>query len=161
MRKWVSLCPLILMAVGCATTDDPRHGGLFSYNRAAYEQRLEQRRQNLQALQQNQQQDKERSQELEKEIQVKQVLLDRERERIRFLDDELARLQKKVSQYQAQSNAQRVEKQRLGQEVKRLQGQIITLKNERLPAQAENEKKIESIQREIDELSKLATQLTR
>ncbi len=161
MTKRVLLCLSMVMAVGCATTDDPRQGGLFSYSPTAYERRLEQRRQNLTALQQNQREEEERSQQLESGIQTRQALLDQERERIRLLDAELARLQQHINQRQTQTAAQKAEKQRLRQELKRLQAQVSALGHESPLAQAEKESKIDSIKREIDELSKLASQLAR
>src|SRR5262245_38625337 len=114
-RMAIGLC--IVLAAGCATTDDPRQGGLFSYNPGAYEARLEQRRQNLSALQQNQQQEEEQARQLESDVQTRQAMLDWERERIRGLDDDLARLQQNINQYQARTNAQQAEKQRLGREI--------------------------------------------
>jgi peptidoglycan hydrolase CwlO-like protein len=150
----------ILLVAGCATTDDPRQGGLFSYNPGAYEARLEQRHQNLAALQENQQQEAEQARQLESDVQIRQAMLERERERLHGLDADLVRLQQNINQYQARTNAQQGEKQRLGREIKRLQGQIGSLRNNQQLAQVEKEKQIASIQREINELSKLTLQLT-
>jgi chromosome segregation ATPase len=150
----------ILLAVGCATTDDPRQGGLFGYNPTAYEARLEQRRQNLTALQQNQQQEEEQTRQLESDVQTREAMLESERARLREIDDELARAQRNIDQYQARTNAQQTEKQRLTREFKRLQGKVVALKNNQQLAEAEKKKEIESIKREMNELSKLAVQLT-
>src|SRR5262249_55867808 len=87
----------VLLAAGCATTDNPREEGLFNYRPAAYEARLEQRRQNLEALQQSQQQEAEQTQQLESDVQSRQAMLDSEQARLRGLDDDLARLQQNVN----------------------------------------------------------------
>jgi chromosome segregation ATPase len=161
MKKLISLGFFILLIVGCATTDDPRQGGLFRYDPEAYEKRLEQRRQNLEALQQNQQHEKKKSQDLERDVQTKQVLMESERERIRLLDNDLTQLEENINKYQAKTNSQRAEKQRLGREIKWLQRQIIALRHDNQLAQAAKEKGIENIKREKDELEKLLLQLPR
>jgi len=149
----------LLLAAGCATTDDPRQGGLFSYNPATYEARLEQRRQNLTTLQQNQRQEEEQARQLEREAQSRQARLESENARLRRLDDELVQLQQNINQYQkninkyqARTNKQQAEKQRLGREFKRLQDQILDLKNNQQLAEIDKQKQIEGIKREIDEL---------
>jgi chromosome segregation ATPase len=160
MMQRAAIGLFILLVVGCATTDDPRQGGLFSYNPGAYETRLEQRRQNLEVLQQYQQQEEEQTRQLESDVQTRQAMLEREQERLRGLDDDLARLQQNVHQYQARTNAQQAEKQRLGREFKRLHGKIVALRNNQQLAETDKHKEIEGIKRDINELSKLATQLT-
>jgi chromosome segregation ATPase len=161
MKKWISLGSFILLIVGCATTDDPREGGLFHYDPEAYEKRLEQRRRNLETLQQNQQHEKKKSQDLESDVQTKQALMESERERIRLLDNDLTQLEENINKYQAKTNSQRAEKQRLGREIKWLQRQIIALRHDNQLAQAAKEKKIENIKRDKDELEKLLLQLPR
>lgn len=161
MRQGTLLGLVIVLIAGCATTDDPRQGGLFSYNPAAYEQRLEERRQNLAALQRDQQAEEQQSRQLESDIKTQQALLEQEQEHLRGLDAELQRLQQNVEKYQGKSKAQQAEKQRLGRDIKRLRGQLSGLRNNQQLAQAEKTKHIESLQREIDELSKVATQLTK
>lgn len=156
----VAIVLFILLAVGCATTDDPRQGGLFGYNPTAYEARLHQRRQNLTGLQQNQQQEEAQARQLESDVQTRQAMLDSEQARLREIDDELARVQRNIDQYQARTNAQQAEKQRLGREFKRLQGKMAALKKNQQLAETEKHKEIESIKRDMNELSKLAVQLT-
>src|SRR5919206_2074900 len=112
MTRRAAIGLFLFLVVGCATTDDPRQGGLFSYNPGAYEARLAQRRQILAAAQQNQQQEEEQARQLESEVQTRQAALESERARLRGLDDDLVRLQQKVDQYQARTNAQQAEKQR-------------------------------------------------
>ena len=160
MMKRIVICLFTILSVGCATTDDPREGGLFGYSPTAYEARLEQRRQNLTALQQNQQQEEAQARQLESDVQTRQAALESERARLRGLDDDLARLQQNINQYQARTSAQQAEKQRLGRESKRLQGKIVALKNNQQLAETDKHKEIESLKREINELSKLAVQLT-
>ena len=53
-----------LIFISCATTDDPREGGLFSYNPNAYEKRLDQRQQRLDDIKLQQKEAEEISQKL-------------------------------------------------------------------------------------------------
>ena len=159
MIQRVALGLFLVLAAGCATTDDPRQGGLFSYNPAAYEERLEQRRQNMTALQQNQRQEEAQARQLESDVQTRQARLESENARLRELDEELVELQQDINQYQqninhyrARTNKQQAEKQRLGREFKRLQDQIVVLKNNQQLAEIDKQKHIEGIKREIDEL---------
>ena len=158
MMQRLTIGLFILLAAGCATTDDPRQGGLFNYRPAAYEARAEQGHQNLAALQQNQQQEAQQTQQLESDVQTRQAMLESERARLRGLDDDLARLQQNVNKYQARTNAQQAEKQRLGREIKRLQGQIAALRTNQQLDEAEKEQQIASLNHDIKTLAEAISQ---
>jgi hypothetical protein len=151
-----SLCLL----VGCVTTDDPRQGGLFSYNPKAYEQRLAERRAVLHAIQADQQSQEDRSRQLQAELVAKQSEFDEQKSLLDALDNDLTKIHRDLDKYRAKTSAQLAEKGRIESEAKRLKSQI-----QSVPAQSqltvdEKEKKIASLKAEIDELLKLTLLLT-
>ena len=166
-RQWVwalvkgmfwafSLCPL----VGCATTDDPRQGGLFSYNPKAYEQRLAERRAALQEIQAQQQSEEDRSRRLHAELTAKQSEFDRQKSLLDALESDLTRVDRELETYQAKTSAQSAEKVRIENEVKRLKSQIQSGRDQGQPMVDEKEKRIAALKAEIDELLKLTLLLT-
>src|SRR5262245_13412573 len=114
---------VVLLAAGCATSDDPSKDGFFGwlFHGSNYPARVEEKNKTLDELQAERERIVKQRQQLESEVQTRQAMLDSEQARLRGLDDDLARLQQNVNQYQARTNAQQAEKQHLGQEVKRVQ----------------------------------------
>ncbi len=160
MRKKVLLmCALYAGLLSCATTDDPRQGGLFSYDPEAYEKRLEQRRQILEELQKSQQAEQEKTQTLESEVRVKQEELEKQRERLSALDADLEKIQQEVSQYQAQTSVKTKEKEQIEKQIKQLKAQLHALQNNTQLSVAERETRIAQLKSEIDELLQLAAVL--
>jgi chromosome segregation ATPase len=151
---------LLLLLASCATTEDPRQGGLFGYNREAYEKRLAERRAALQGIQVEQRDETERSRQLETELALKQTEYDTQKGRLDALDNDLINIHKDLEKYQARTRAQSAEKKRLDREVKRLNNQIESLRNQNRLSIDEKEKKIASLKAEIDELLKLTLLLT-
>ena len=70
MKKRYIIAPLALMILnGCAGgTTDPRQGGLFSYDPAAYEQRLAERENHLSAIEKDTAAQKRKSAQLNKKL---------------------------------------------------------------------------------------------
>jgi archaellum component FlaC len=166
-RQWVwavvkgmfwafSLCPL----VGCATTDDPRQGGLFSYNPKAYEQRLAERRAALQEIQAQQQSEEDRSRQLQDGLAAKKSNLDRQKSLLDALDNDLTEIRKGLDAYLTKTSAQSAEKSRLENEVNRLKSQIQSVRDQSRPTGDEPGKRIAALKAEIDELLKLTLLLT-
>jgi len=151
-----SLCLL----VGCATTDDPRQGGLFSYNPKGYEQRLADRRAVLQAIQADQQSEEDRSRQLQAELIAKQSEFDEQKSLLDALDNHLTKIRRDLDEYRAKTSAQSAEKGRIESEVKGLKSQIQFVRDQSQPTVDEKEKKIASLKAEIDELLKLTLLLT-
>lgn len=83
-----AVCGLLILA-GCASTDDPRHGGLFSYSPEKYEQRLADREARLAAI------EEEQSWELDRQAALKKARDSRTKE-IRQLKSDQARMDKKI-----------------------------------------------------------------
>jgi chromosome segregation ATPase len=152
----------LLSLVGCATTDDPRQGGLFSYQPSKYEERLRARQQTLKELQLDKQRLEEENQSLASTVRAKQEKHDRLLGQLHALDDDLARLQQDLQHYQAETAGQREKKRRVEGAISRLQGQIKALRHETQPAirsRTEQEKKLAELQREIDDLLTISTHL--
>ena len=150
----------LLLLASCATTEDPRQGGLFSYNPEAYEKRLAERRTALQGIQAEQRDQTERSRQLETELALKQTEYDTQKARLDALDNDLINIRRDLEKYQARTRAQSAEKKRIDREVKRLNNQIQSLRDQDRPSADKNEEKIASLKAEIDELLKLTLLLT-
>jgi len=96
-----SLLAAALLA-GCATSSDPREGGLFGgisgLSSGAYEQRLQEREDRLQQSQRSQAELSAESARLEREKAARQTLVAQEREKYAKLDKDVKGLERKVSQ---------------------------------------------------------------
>lgn len=64
MNKHIYFGLTVLIFNGCATTTDPRQGGLFSYNPDAYEQRLNDRRDKVASIEKDTEIQKDKGSEL-------------------------------------------------------------------------------------------------
>lgn len=58
----------MILLSGCATTTDPRQGGLFSYNPSAYEQRLSDKEQNLAGIESDTSKEKHKTKQLNRTL---------------------------------------------------------------------------------------------
>ncbi|MDH3601418.1 MAG: hypothetical protein OEU26_17540 [Candidatus Tectomicrobia bacterium] len=166
MSKALIFCLAALFIAGCATTDDPRQGGLFSYNRDAYEARLQSRRDTLSELERNKQQLGTQSGELTHKKSTKLETRDQQSARVRALDKDLAKLrrhidqlQKDVTKYQATTAAKQREKQRVVKDIQRVQTQMAKLEDSELPPQSSYSEEYAKLQREVDTLLEIAAQL--
>lgn len=70
MKKYVLGSIGILLLSGCATTTDPRKGGLFSYNPDAYEKRLSDRKGQLNAVEKDTSIQKQKSKDLQHQYNI-------------------------------------------------------------------------------------------
>jgi chromosome segregation ATPase len=107
MRIRVAMTMILAVSLtACATSSDPRQGGLFGYNPKAYDVRLGQRRQEL-AHQQNISQGlTEQSSSLDNQSRVLENELAIERQRLNDMQIDLSRLESKVNRLQTKSAKQ-------------------------------------------------------
>jgi septal ring factor EnvC (AmiA/AmiB activator) len=160
MVKKIIRCVPLLLIFGCATTDDPRQGGLWSYNPEAYEKRLEERRVALREIQGNQRNEENTTKHLKSELSAKKEKFTKEEERLESLTEELSKIRHDINQYQAKTNAQYNKKKRVQNEIQRLNNQIKALQDQAQLSEIEKDKKITSLKREINELLELTLLLT-
>ena len=151
MFQTIGLYVLVFVLTGCATTTDPRQGGLFSYNPQAYQQRLDERRNTLAALGNN----AEEQQRLEREAEEKREVLAEQKKQLVALDTELDAVYQRIATYQAQNQEKAAEKTRLERDLRQAKARLDALKKEERVGSDEVEKKKAQIQRlkaDIDNL---------
>jgi chromosome segregation ATPase len=162
----IVLCLWGLIMVGCATTDDPRQGGLFGYNPAAYERRIEERQQTVGTLEKQRQTLQEESRQLQGQEAATRQIRDEQRAQLAALDAQLVqldggltRIQRKVETYRAQTAAKQKEKQRVMNEVQTLKKRLDSLR-QTSQVSAEKIQQKEQLEREIDTLLEASVTLT-
>jgi chromosome segregation ATPase len=96
---YMALLPLL---AGCATSSDPRQGGLFGglsgLSSGTYDQRVKEREAQLHASQQSQAELSSENARLEQEKAARQALVAQERQKLTKLDQEVQGLDRKVKQ---------------------------------------------------------------
>ena len=160
--KWLIGIMIGLLAAGCATTDDPRQGGLFGYNPSAYERRIAEREARLRVLQDEQAKQLEQAKLLEESAAQKRDEKDEAARKLADLDADLAKLERSVRNSKVRTKAQE-------RQIAKLQSQLQTVKEQRgemqyssdTSNQAEKQKQIEDLQGQIDQLLKEAEALSK
>jgi chromosome segregation ATPase len=162
----IVLCLWGLIMVGCATTDDPRQGGLFGYNPTAYERRIEERQRAVGALERQRQTLQEESRQLQGQETATRQIRDEQRAQLAALDAQLiqldgglTRIQQKVETYKARTAAKQKEKQRVISEVQTLKKRLDSLR-QTSQVSAEKIQQKEQLEREIDTLLEASVTLT-
>lgn len=164
----MTACLLItLVLLGCATTNDPRQGGLLGYNPPAYEKRAEERRQVVEALEQNRARLLQDSQELSQEHQDKSDTVEEQRRAvaaldadIEHLDTDLGRVEDDVKKYQGLTNTQKAKKRQVMQEIAKIKKQIHDLKKAAQVSQSGKQETIVKLRQDIDVQLQIVTKLT-
>ena len=135
MQKIIRSLLFLLIFVSCATTDDPRKGGLVSYivhGEEAYQKRLEKRKKKLEQLKQEYQEAIDETTQLEKEKHEKITIKHNQLALINKLSDDLEKIKRRVSEYQTTNTSKQKEKQRINKEL-----QLFTKKIEKLKLRKE------------------------
>jgi chromosome segregation ATPase len=154
MYKTIGLYVLLFALAGCATTTDPRQGGLFSYNPNAYEQRLQQRRQTLEALKRNQAD----LPALEVEAEAKRRVLAEQKNQLTALEAELDDVKQRLASYHVKNQEQATEKTRLEHDLLLAKTQLQALQKQEDDSPQDMEAKQAEIQRlraDIEKLTKV------
>jgi len=156
MNKKIFFCVLLFVIVttGCATTDDPREGGLIGYmqHKDDYERRIEERQNKLGELQEEGEREKQKTSALEDERARLQADLDRQRKMLDSLDAELEELSETIKLYQAETDAKQQEKEKIELEIETLKNKIAEVRRDTKLSIQEREQKIEDLHSEIDGL---------
>lgn len=141
MRECLIVRPLCavfvsgLLSVSCATTDDPRQGGLISgmhsIGTGAYDKRIEEREARLQRLREMQQELKSEQQQLETDRSERQARLDELEGRLKRLDAESRQLLTELQTNRAHLAENRSRQARLEQDLTALRSAIADLDRKR------------------------------
>lgn len=164
MRYIVYACSVVALTgsavlMGCATTDDPRQGGLFSYNPAAYERRLEQRRASLRKAEEERRRLETETQHNQLAIQQKQARIAQLEYDLARLDHELATTRLRIEQYTAKTADKQRDKQKAQKQLSALTAQLEEIKaNQQLSVEEKN-RTIAELKKEINDLVAFATQM--
>ena len=159
MFQTIGLYVLLFALTGCATTTDPRQGGLFSYSPKAYQQRLDERQKTLEALGDNAAE----QQRLEREAEEKRQVLAEQKKQLVALDTELDAVYQRMATYQAQNQEKAAEKTRLEHDLRQAKARLDALKKEEsVGADAVEKKKaqIKQLKTDIENLSKVMNLMT-
>lgn len=160
-RTMLWLCGLVWLCAGCATSDDPRKGGLFGYwlHKDDYAQRIEERQQRLAELEAENERQKQESARLEDEQAKIRAELDRQRTLLNEFEYELERLRQSIQQYKAQTQRTQQKKEQITQQIDALNADIAALRaNTQLSVQ-EREANIADLQQYLENLLLLASEL--
>jgi chromosome segregation ATPase len=156
--RMLRLAVFLSFLTGCATTTDPRQGGLFSYNPQAYEQRLEDRRKSVTALDKNRQEQA----QLERRVEAKRQSLAEQKEQLAGLDAELGSSQQRIATYKAQNQEQAAKKARLERDLRQAKARLAALQKEPTNSPQEAEAKqaqIQQLRTDIEKLSQVVNLL--
>jgi hypothetical protein len=113
----------LLTASGCATTDNPREGGLFGYNPKAYERRIAERESALKTLQDDQAREQQETKQLEDSISRKQAEKDALDQQLARIDADIGKIAQQVQKTKVQTKVQEQKRTKLSAEIKALKVQ--------------------------------------
>ncbi|MGD9947592.1 MAG: hypothetical protein AB7U29_03820 [Desulfobulbus sp.] len=151
---------LVLLLGGCAgQTTDPHQGGLFSYNPQAYEQRLQDRRENLSQAEQANRDAEAESAALESERASRQKEKAALRRQVKKLSSSISKLEKGIKAQETKTMAQKQEQQRILAELKSLEASSRNTDNIEDPEEKRLE--LKRLQQRRDQLEKEAASLMR
>ena len=163
MKKGPSLvfaAGLALLLTGCAgQTTDPRQGGLFSYNPQAYEQRLQDRREYLSQVEQDNRAAEAESAELESERASRQQEKAALQRQLRKLSASIAQMEKEIKAKKAKTAGQQQKQQRILAELETLKTASRNADNIADPEEKRLE--LKRLQQRRDQLEKEAASLMR
>ncbi|ADK84838.1 serine/threonine-protein kinase MRCK alpha (CDC42-binding protein kinase alpha) [Desulfarculus baarsii DSM 2075] len=163
MPKYLAPLALLacLLAAGCATTEDPRTGGLFGYNPEAYQRRAQSQEAQLQALQQEQMQGQQTRGYLEQQRAQKLQEKQRMEQDLAALEGDVAKLQRKIDRATLDTKAQRDRYARIKRELNSVNAEIARLKKAASPANEARIQEIKRLQKKLDGLLQEAEALSR
>lgn len=150
-----------LVTAGCATSEDPRAGGLFGYNPDAYQRRIDSRESQLQGLQQEQMQGQQTRGYLEQERSSKLAQKQRLERDLAGLEGEIASIQRKIAKVKLDTQAQRDRHRRISQELKAVNAELTRIKNTPDPENEARIKEIKRLQKKLDALLEEAEALSK
>ncbi len=149
---------LIVCCGGCAgRSSDPHQGGLFGYNPAAYEQRLQERRHRLEQVEQENRRMETAGAGLEAERTATRQEMARLKQQLAVLATDTAALKKRVAAMRTTSRTQQKEQERILKELTALQSAAGTTDDVADPEEQRLE--LEQLRKKRDRLLKEANDL--
>ena len=153
-----------LFLLSCATTQtttDPRKGGLFSYNRKAYEKRLDDRRAKKGDLESKQTIEQQKKEQLEGQVALKQSERNALRKKIASLDSDISKIEKQIASAKIQNDKQKHAQWKINMKLKALKKKLAAAKSSASPDTKAKKKEIERLEKELDRLLEEAEELSK
>lgn len=154
-RFYIMIGSVGFVLCGCATSDDPRQGGLFGYwatGEAGYEKRLEEKRESLETMQEQTRIADDRTASLEAERDQRAAQVQEATALLTSLDEELSALEQTTASLQLDTELQHEQRAELQQEMDNVQDQLKTIRN--FPLDETQESAIQDRRRKLGELQK-------
>ncbi len=150
----------LLFTAGCVTTDDPRKGGLFSYNKDVYEKRLEKRQRELELLEDEQKKEAEKTQQLLMETAEKEEKVHLLEEQSKALYNEISLLERMISQVDIQTGEKEEKRSRIAARLEKIKQDLKTTEQDSTISIQKKKEQLESLNTKIDLLLEEAEALS-
>jgi chromosome segregation ATPase len=151
---------IALLPAGCALSDDPREGGLFSYSPSKYEQRQEERQSTLTGLKQETETEKAASAKLEQERKDKAQALAALRKQTSALAADIAAMSAKLNSIKAGNAAQEARLNELKTLRKNLSDSAAQLEKS-AGSETDGQVRLDELRKQLQELEQEADALSR
>ena len=153
LMLWAAL----LTVLGCATTEDPRQGGLFGFNPAAYERRIAEREATLEALKREESTERQKTDQLTQDKIQKQDEKNAVTHSLAEMEKQINSIENKISATRIQTSAQQEEHDSI---ISRLDEVKRQLKDAESGDDAAKRKEVDRLNTEIDRLLQEADALS-
>lgn len=151
----------LMLAAGCATTEDPRKGGLFGYNPDAYERRLAERREVLAQEENRQAFQKQETATLEASVQAKQSEKDHYEAEMAKMDNDLDRLYGRLVALRKLTQQQQADKASIQAQADAVAKRLARLKSDGGAQEEQKRAEIEQLRKKLDLLLQEAEALSK
>ncbi len=138
-----------LLVFGCATTDDPRQGGLFGYNPSAYQRRIAEREAALATLKQEEAAQRDRTARLAQDQERARSERNAAAGRLAEMDREIGAIEQKISANRTRTSARQKEYEDLNARLGQVKREVADANS---GDDAAKQKEIERLNAEIDRL---------
>ena len=142
---------LLNLLSGCATTDDPEEGGLFSIihslSTGAYDKRIERKQAELEEAKRNQASLKEQAGQSDIQIATAKGQIETAQERLSALKDDLHDLLERIQEAETVQEIETADRQRLESEINALSKEATLISND-------TEMSVETKKQRLDDLTK-------
>ena len=160
LRFLVIACCVALMC-SCATTEDPREGGLFGYNPEAYEKRKAEREAKLKELEAEKAAAKQTTDDLENEKARKTQQNVELEEKSKRLDQEIGKLDDLIANMRVRTEDQRKRLWGINVKLDAVKKELAEVKAASTMSSELKEKEIERLQQKLDQLLAEAEELSK
>ena len=164
MTKWLVILCLswaVILGGGCQTTDNPREGGLFSYDPKAYDKRLEERQKKLDEVKQEQAAEQQRKEQLESEAAGKRTQRDALAADLAALDKDISRLEARIVEAKSQSEAADKKRWELNTKLRAVKRELKKVREDSSGGAAARKQELEDLKQRIDKLLEEAEALSK